>query len=109
VLDAVSQLDVGDLPWARLFLHLRAIPARIAAAVGSLSARRVDAFVAEADGSGTLLTTRTCVHCPDRTSRRRFTPYWVLIRIPSGLIRRMLPRRIKLIAEARDVPPTRPE
>ena len=67
-------------------------------------AKLVMTFVAEPDGrSGTRLKTRTCVHCPDDASRRSFTPYWVLIRIPSGLIRRMLLRRIKQLAEARDV------
>lgn len=118
VLDMASQLDVKDFPVARLFLHLRAIPARIAVALGRPSARRIDAgfglhdftalgrngdhefalglvgrfweaagglihveasafhtfcapdiaklvmtFVAEPVGTGTLLTTRTCVHC----------------------------------------------
>lgn len=164
VLDMVSQLDVTDFPLARMFLHLRAIPARIAAAMGSPNARRIDAgfglhdftvlgrdgdrefalglvgrfweaagglvrveasafrafsepniaklvmtFVAEPDGAGTLLTTRTCVHCSDTPARRRFTPYWVLIRIPSGLIRRMMLQRIKQLAEARDAPLIRPE
>ena len=164
VLDMVSQLDVTDFPLARMFLHLRAIPARIAAAMGRPNARRIDAgfglhdftvlgrdgdrefalglvgrfweaagglvrveasafrafsesniaklvmtFVAEPDGAGTLLTTRTCVHCSDTPARRRFTPYWVLIRIPSGLIRRMMLQRIKQLAEARDAPLIRPE
>ncbi|WP_316664208.1 hypothetical protein [Ralstonia psammae] len=164
VLDMVSQLDINDFPLARLFLRLRAIPARIAAVVGKPSARRIDAgfglhdftvlgrdgdrefalglvgrfwesagglirveagafrtfsepdiaklvmtFVAEPDGADTLLTTRTCVHCAGTTALRRFTPYWVLIRIPSGLIRRMLLQRIKQLAEAYDAPLTRPE
>ena len=164
VLDMVSQLDVTDFPVARLFLHLRAIPARIAAALGRPSARRIDAgfglhdftvlgrdgnqefavglvgrfweaagglirveasafrafsdpdvaklvmtFVALADGAGTLLTTRTCVHCSSTTARRRFTLYWILIRVPSGLIRRMMLQRIKQLAEADDAPLTRPE
>lgn len=166
VLDMISRLDVGDFPLAKLFLHLRAVPARIAAMMGKeVGPRRVDAdfglhdftllgrdtdhelafglvgrfwepagglvrveasafrafaapevaklvmtFVAEPDGrSGTRLTTRTSVHCPDDASRRRFTPYWMLIRIPSGLIRRMMLRRIKQLAEAREAPLTRPE
>lgn len=164
VLDMVSRLDIHDFPLAQLFLSLRAIPARIAAAVGKPSARRIDAgfglssfialgrdgdrefalglvgrfwqsagglidveasafrafsepeiaklvmtFVAEPDGAGTLLTTRTCVHCSDQASRRRFTPYWLLIRLPSGLIRRMVLQRVKQLAEAGDAPLTRPE
>ena len=72
-------------------------------------AKLVMTFVAEPDGADTLLTTRTCVHCAGTTALRRFTPYWVLIRIPSGLIRRMLLQRIKQLAEAYDAPLTRPE
>ncbi|AQW29662.1 hypothetical protein ACKZDW_19710 [Ralstonia syzygii subsp. celebesensis] len=158
VLDLVPRLDVADFPLAKLFLHLRALPARVAAFAGAeTGARRVDAtfglhdftvlgrdgdrecafglvgrfweptgglirvaaddfhgfsepgvaklvmtFVAEpCDGAGTLLTTRTCVHCPDQATRRRFAPYWYLIRVPSGWIRRMLLLRIRQLAEAR--------
>ncbi len=46
-----------------------------------------------ADGA-TLLATETRVHCPDAASRRRFRPYWWLIRPVSGLIRRRMLRRI---------------
>ncbi len=165
VLDMVSRLEVSDFPLAQLFLHLRAVPARLVALAGKHSERRVDAgfglhdfiklgrdddrelalglvgkfwepdgglvdvqasefrkfsatgvlklvmtFVTQPDGAGgTLLTTRTCVHCHDDASRRRFTPYWLLIRIPSGLIRRMMLKRIKQLAEAEDVSLTRPE
>jgi len=157
VLDMVSRLDISDFPLAKLFLHLRAVPARLAALAGKHSERRVDAgfglhdfiklgrdgdrelalglvgkfwepdgglvdvqasefrtfsaagvlklvmtFVTQPDGAGgTQLTTRTCVHCPHDASRRRFTPYWLLIRIPSGLIRRMMLKRIKQLSEAR--------
>ncbi len=157
VLDVVPQLDIADFPLAKLFLHLRALPARAAAFAGIVTGtRRIDAtfglhdftvlgrdgdrecafglvgrfwepagglirvaagdfrdfsepgvaklvmtFVAEpSDGTGTQLTTRTCVHCPDEATRRRFAPYWYLIRVPSGLIRWMLLRRIRQLAEA---------
>nr|CUV33007.1 conserved protein of unknown function [Ralstonia solanacearum] len=63
-------------------------------------AKLVMTFIAEPDDAGTLLTTRTCVHCPDEATRRRFAPYWYLIRVPSGLIRRMLLQRIRQLAEA---------
>lgn len=164
VLDMASQLHVTDFPVARLLLYPRAIPARIAAALGKPSARRIDArfglhdftvlgrdgdqefalglvgrfwesagglihveasafrtfsepdiaklvmtFVARPEGADTLLTTRTCVHCSSTTALRRFTPYWILIRMPSGLIRRMMLQRIKQLAEADDAPLTRPE
>ncbi|AMP68272.1 hypothetical protein [Ralstonia solanacearum] len=157
VLDVIPRLDIADFPLAKLFLQLRALPARAAAFAGvETGARRIDAsfglhdftvlgrdgdreyafglvgrfweptgglirvaaddfpgfsepgvaklvmtFIAEAgDGTGTVLTTRTCVHCPDEATRRRFAPYWYLIRVPSGLIRRMLLRRIRQLAES---------
>jgi len=52
-----------------------------------------------ADGR-TLLATETRVHCPDAATRRRFTPYWWLIRPGSGLIRQRLLRRIAKAAQA---------
>ena len=56
-------------------------------------------FRATPDALGTLLTTETRVYCPDRHSLLRFAPYWALIRIPSGLIRRRTLRAIKAAAE----------
>jgi hypothetical protein len=48
------------------------------------------------NGSGqTELMTETRVHCPDRMSRRSFTPYWILIRPVSGLIRRRILNSVK--------------
>ncbi|MDN8616984.1 hypothetical protein [Variovorax ginsengisoli] len=45
-------------------------------------------------GGRTRLMTETRVHCVDASARRRFTPYWWLIRPVSGLIRRRLLVRI---------------
>jgi hypothetical protein len=56
-------------------------------------------FRATPDPLGTLLTTETRVYCPDRYSLLRFAPYWMLIRVPSGLIRRRSLRAIKAAAE----------
>ena len=56
-------------------------------------------FRAVAQGAGTRLTTETRVFCPDRYSLARFAPYWALIRLPSGLIRRRALRHIKAVAE----------
>lgn len=56
-------------------------------------------FRAAPDPLGTLLTTETRVFCPDFYSLLRFAPYWMLIRIPSGLIRRRALRAIKAAAE----------
>ena len=45
------------------------------------------------------LTTETRVLCADAATRRRFLPYWTLIRPGSGLIRHALLRAIKATAE----------
>ena len=47
-------------------------------------------FQAHANAGGSLLCTETRVHCPDRASRLRFWPYWLAIRLASGLIRRQM-------------------
>lgn len=57
-------------------------------------AKLVMNFTAEAEGSGTRLTTRTRVCCGDDATRRSFNPYWLLIRPASGLIRRRLLKRV---------------
>ena len=59
----------------------------------------VTGFCAVPDPIGTLLTTDTRVFCPDRYSLLRFVPYWMVIRIPSGLIRRRALRAIRVVAE----------
>lgn len=59
------------------------------------AARLVLNFTAQAQADGaTLLGTETRVYCPDAATRRRFAPYWWLIRPVSGLIRRRLLQRI---------------
>ena len=65
----------------------------------------VTGFRATPDPRGTLLTTETRVFCPDAESLLKFAPYWMLIRIPSGLIRRRTLRAIKAAAEKRDRSP----
>jgi hypothetical protein len=47
----------------------------------------------------TLLVTETRVFCPDRASLLKFTPYWLLIRPVSGLIRRRILSSIKQMSE----------
>ena len=56
-------------------------------------AKPVMNFTTEAEGTGTRLTTRTRVWCSDDATRRSFSPYWLLIRPASGLIRRRLLKR----------------
>ncbi|GAA4487292.1 hypothetical protein GCM10023157_33840 [Gluconacetobacter asukensis] len=46
------------------------------------------------------LTTETLVSCPSPEARRRFAPYWYLIRPVSGLLRRRLLRIIRTRATA---------
>jgi hypothetical protein len=45
------------------------------------------------------LVTETRVQCADATTRRRFLPYWALIRPWSGLIRRRMLHAIRRVAE----------
>ena len=53
---------------------------------------------AQADGT-TELTTETRVQCADAGVRRRFLPYWYLIRPASGIIRQAMLRAIQQTAE----------
>jgi len=63
-------------------------------------AKLVMNFSTEPHGSATRLVTCTRVFCSDAAARRRFLPYWLLIRPASGLIRRRLLARIKRAAES---------
>lgn len=47
----------------------------------------------------TRLTTETRVRCADASVRRRFRPYWLLVRPGSGLIRRAMLGAIRRAAE----------
>jgi hypothetical protein len=51
-------------------------------------AKAVTTFIVTPDGDGSLLTTTTAVAPTDPAARRAFARYWLLIRGPSGLIRR---------------------
>ncbi len=58
-------------------------------------------FSANPDGAGGVrLITQTRVYCPYRASLAAFTPYWLLIRGASGLIRRRMLAAIRRKAEA---------
>ena len=62
-------------------------------------AKLVMTWIAEPQPDGrTRLTTITHVACPDDATRRRFAPYWYVIRPASGFIRRRALRRIKAMA-----------
>lgn len=65
------------------------------------AARLVLNFTAQPLPDGrTLLATETRVHCADAATRRRFLPYWLLIRPVSGLIRRRLLQRMAAAAQS---------
>lgn len=51
-------------------------------------------------GGRTRLSTETRVLCADAAARRRFRPYWLLVRPGSGLIRRAMLGAIRRTAEA---------
>lgn len=64
------------------------------------TARAVWNFTVRDLGGGACeLTTETRVLCADRSARIRFLPYWMLIRIGSGLIRRTMLAAIRRTAE----------
>ena len=63
-------------------------------------ARAAISFALSEEPEGwTQLATETRVQCLDEASRRRFRPYWLLIRPFSGLIRRYMLRAVKRQAE----------
>ena len=58
-------------------------------------------FYVDADTSGaSVLSTETRVLCPTAAVRRRFAPYWYVIRPVSGLIRRRMLARVRRQAES---------
>jgi hypothetical protein len=65
------------------------------------TAKLVMTFATEPKGRLTRLVTETRVHCLDRRALVSFTPYWLVIRLPSGLIRRRMLKAIKQAVEAK--------
>ena len=64
------------------------------------TARAVWNFALEAKTDGcTILSTETRVLCADGAARRRFLPYWLVVRPGSGLIRRYMLRAVRGAAE----------
>ncbi|HWK88795.1 MAG TPA: hypothetical protein VNP72_02335 [Longimicrobium sp.] len=57
-------------------------------------------FTVAGEGHGSLLATETRVRCTDDAARRRFRPYWTLIRPFSGLIRMEILRSVRRAALA---------
>ena len=60
----------------------------------------MDYSVAAHVSGASVLSTETRVFCPSAAARRRFAPYWYLIRPVSGLIRRRMLARIRRQAES---------
>lgn len=66
-------------------------------------AKLILGYSAASNANGlTTLTTETRIFCPDRVSRRKFAPYWYLIRPVSGLIRRRVLTSIQVTSEKLD-------
>lgn len=63
-------------------------------------------WVEQREDASRLLCTETRVFCPDAEARRRFAPYWYLIRPVSGIIRQRILASIANAAtkEARPMP-----
>jgi len=70
-------------------------------AVAPGMARAVWNFSVTESGEGSELVTETRVLCADAATRRRFLPYWALIRIGSGFIRVAMLAAIKKKAEGK--------
>jgi hypothetical protein len=63
--------------------------------------RLVMSFDVDVNVSGaSVLSTETRVFCPTPAVRRRFAPYWYIIRPVSGLIRRRMLARVRRQAES---------
>ena len=61
----------------------------------------VMSFNVDANASGaSVLSTETRVFCPTAEVRRRFAPYWYIIRPVSGFIRRRMLARVRRQAES---------
>ena len=71
----------------------RRVPAGFARGVWNFS-------VSEQIPEQTILTTETRVTCGDPASRRKFLAYWLVVRPFSGLIRLIMLKRVRKIAEA---------
>jgi len=60
----------------------------------------------EGDDGRTRLTTETRVRCADDAARRAFRAYWLLVRPFSGLLRLLMLRNVRRVAEGMTAPPT---
>jgi hypothetical protein len=75
-------------------------PATWAAGPPPGTAQAAWSFVAEARGAGGCrLVTETRVRCADAATRRAFGRYWSVVRFGSGLLRRLMLRRVRREAE----------
>ena len=73
------------------------------------TARAVWSFTVRDGDDGTVeLATETRVRCADAAARRRFLPYWALVGGGSGVIRRLMLRRIRRAAERAPATPALP-
>ena len=73
----IGLMRFGEPGYAKMAMDLRALP----------------------DGEGARLETETRIFLTDSAARRRFAPYWLVVRPFSGLIRRRWLRAAKRRAE----------
>jgi hypothetical protein len=73
----------------------RFVPAQFATDATPGCARLVWSFEFVPSARGCLVRTETRIRCNDRRAYRRMLPYWLLIRGPSGLIRREILRLLE--------------
>jgi hypothetical protein len=86
-------------PW-RLRGALRTVEDFVAFAEPGYAKMAVDLRAKAGDAGGSRFETETRVYLTDRSSRRRFAAYWLVVRPFSGLIRRSWLREAKRRAEA---------
>jgi hypothetical protein len=112
-LEAQGFILLGEAPPAELVLGIegrfwaldggRCTPPRLlflSSSPAPGNARAVWNFTFTAlDSTRTLVATETRVLCADAAARRRFLPYWFVIRAGSGLIRRAMLRQLRETAE----------
>jgi hypothetical protein len=102
--DGDSEIAVGLAGrfW-RLDYGLVPLPdaAAFAAFARPRTAKLVVGFLTRAEGETTRFVTETRVHCPDRISLALFAPYWLLIRLASGFMRRRMLEKVKRTVEGR--------
>ncbi|ROR10105.1 hypothetical protein [Erwinia sp. JUb26] len=83
-----SRHSGSGTPFLPVYSHLSAPIQARADAILDAVARLVLHFQLLAEGDAWRLQTETFINCPDKATRLKLLPYWLLIRTASGIIRR---------------------